>query len=125
MSKEKTIIYMLAIGLLLTVLMFTENTHEGVAVEMTDVSMTSAEPLKREKDKMLEVKSREDIAPKPVQVEEVLLDKAQNAESTEISEKVVRNVPRVERSKLIGGADVVWVEPKPKDPDNKFGEPPM
>lgn len=33
--------------------------------------------------------------------------------------------PSVKRNQLIGGADVVWEEPKPKDPNNKFGEPPM
>lgn len=31
----------------------------------------------------------------------------------------------VKRSRLIGGADVVWIEPKPKDSENTFGEPPM
>lgn len=125
MSKEKIIIYTLLIVLLFAVLIFTENREEGIAVEMTGVTVSSDELLKREKDKILEVISHEDIAPKPVQVEEVLLDEAQNVESTEISEKVARNAQRVERSKLIGGANVVWVEAKPKDPDNKFGEPPM
>jgi hypothetical protein len=32
--------------------------------------------------------------------------------------------PTVKRSQLIGGADVEWIEPKPRDPDDKFGLPP-
>ena len=35
------------------------------------------------------------------------------------------DTPLVEKEKLIGGANVEWEEPKPKDPNNKFGEPPM
>lgn len=30
----------------------------------------------------------------------------------------------VKRTHLIGGADVVWEPPKPKDSEDKFGEPP-
>ena len=32
--------------------------------------------------------------------------------------------PMVYREHLIGGANVEWIPPKPKDPDDKFGEPP-
>jgi len=40
-------------------------------------------------------------------------------------EEAEEETPSVKRSQLIGGADVEWIEPKPKDPENKFGEPPM
>lgn len=33
--------------------------------------------------------------------------------------------PVVSRQKLIGGADVEWIEPKAKSPDNRFGLPPQ
>ena len=46
-------------------------------------------------------------------------------ENTNEDEEAEDETPSVERSRLIGGADVEWIEPKPKDPDNKFGEPPM
>lgn len=40
--------------------------------------------------------------------------------------KVTRSVTSgVKRSQLIGGADIVWIEPKPKDSENTFGKPPM
>jgi len=33
--------------------------------------------------------------------------------------------PIVSKEKLIGGADVEWVKPEEKSPDNKFGLPPQ
>lgn len=33
--------------------------------------------------------------------------------------------PTVERNRLIGGANVEWIEPQPKKPGDKFGKPPM
>jgi len=33
--------------------------------------------------------------------------------------------PTAPRAHLIGGANVEWIPPKPKDPGDKFGEPPI
>ena len=47
--------------------------------------------------------------------------------SNETDEKgeEVAETPTVPRSELIGGAAVEWIPPRPKDPNDKFGEPPM
>lgn len=45
--------------------------------------------------------------------------------NTETDEEVEDETPSVKRSQLIGGADVEWIEPKPKEPGDKFGKPPM
>ena len=34
------------------------------------------------------------------------------------------DTPTVKRGQLIGGADVEWIEPKPREDGDKFGEPP-
>ncbi|BAF73026.1 hypothetical protein [Sulfurovum sp. NBC37-1] len=57
-------------------------------------------------------------------------EKSVSAENPKMSdandeEEAEDETPSVKRSQLIGGADVEWIEPKPKDPDNKFGEPPL
>ncbi|WP_292663862.1 hypothetical protein, partial [Nitratifractor sp.] len=31
----------------------------------------------------------------------------------------------VKRNQLIGGADVEWIEPQPREPGDKFGKPPI
>ena len=53
--------------------------------------------------------------------EEKLADDVVGSEE-EASEE---DAPAVRRDQLIGGADVEWEEPKPRDPNNKFGEPPL
>ena len=58
----------------------------------------------------------------PVSQEKYTASKDMDAEEDEEAED---ETPSVRRSQLIGGADVEWIEPKPKDPNNKFGEPPM
>ena len=54
------------------------------------------------------------------------VNETDDAQATEADEDDAEDeTPTVKRSRLIGGADVEWIEPKPKDPNDKFGEPPM
>ena len=50
---------------------------------------------------------------------------AETDEDADDGEEIEDETPSVPKSKMIGGADVEWIPPKPKDPNDKFGEPPM
>lgn len=58
---------------------------------------------------------------KPETIEKKVSD---NEEMSDPDDEEEDDTPTVKRSQLIGGADVEWIEPKPRSPDDKFGEPP-
>ena len=92
--------------------------------EEKDQEAHLAATVKKEIEKPLEAKT---VSMPPKQADDSFAaDEKQEAfDDTEEDEEEADETPSVKRSQLIGGADVEWIEPKPKDPDNKFGEPPM
>jgi len=70
--------------------------------------------------KIKSVDVSEEKAPDLEVAESTLPDESDDLESQASDEKAAT----VKRSQLIGGADVVWIEPEPKDENDKFGTPP-
>lgn len=125
MLKEKRTLYIFAIVLLLVIVYFNYGKEEARQTVKPKVTTPQEVTLEIEEDETVVVEMPQSPLP--------LKEEASEEENTAISENIdnedeeddVDAGPLVKRSKLIGGADVVWEEPKPKDPNNKFGEPPL
>ena len=77
--------------------------------------------LEAEKEtKSVDVSEEKAPAPAPEVIESTLPDERDDLESQASDEETAT----VKRSQLIGGADVVWIEPKPRPKDDQFGTPP-
>jgi len=61
----------------------------------------------------------------PDESEEVVIE-AKHESDIQSEEAVAAEMKEelASKRKLLGGADVVWIEPEPKDENNKFGTPP-
>jgi hypothetical protein len=76
--------------------------------------------------KMQEKKIAEPIKKAPALQTEVK-EHTLSREVNDLNEKTLEeehNAPTVKRSQLIGGADVEWIEPKPREDGDVFGKPP-
>ena len=92
--------------------------------EVTSTEMsTEAEPETEEKTERVAVSEKKAPAPDPEVEESTLTNKTNDL--NEESPKEEDDTPTVKRSQLIGGADVEWIEPKPRSDDDGFGEPPV
>ena len=62
---------------------------------------------------------------RPDESEEVVTEtkRESDVQSEETVAAEMKEEPAPKR-KLVGGADVVWIEPEPKDENDKFGTPP-
>ena len=122
MSKEKVILYGIVIFILSSLVYFSYISQQSAATKKTTQTVSSHKSLKTtetEDDEVVQETSSEKRSPVTVQNDDI------QSEQVETEENVDDSAPTVARDKLIGGANVVWEEPKPKDPNNKFGEPPL
>ena len=90
-------------------------------VSITEMS-TEIELEIKEKTERVEVSKKKTEVLEP-EVEENTLTNETNDLNEESAEEEY-DTPTVKRSQLIGGADVEWIEPKPRPEDGKFGRPP-
>jgi len=90
-------------------------------VSITEMS-TEIELEIKEKTERVEVSKKKTEVLEP-EVEESTLTNETN-DLNEESPEEEDDTPTVKRSQLIGGADVEWIEPKPRPEDGKFGRPP-
>ena len=89
------------------------------AAKSTHLS-TQTVPETVKETKSVAVTEEKAPAPAPEVIESTLPDETDDPES-EVSDK---ETATVKRSQLIGGADIEWIEPKPRAEDGQFGRPP-
>lgn len=129
MSKERKIIYTVALFVLMIMLYFRYSPQKSDPVEKTSITIPSEEMLEIEEYGILgetaeEVNSESGL-PEVVEKEDSIFDSEETSENIDTSAKVEKTAVSEERRKLIGGAAIEWIEPKPKDLENPFGEPPF
>jgi hypothetical protein len=102
-----------------------QKTTEGVEAPVeTPVEETKIAPAVEKKSDIPEIPEKMVLETKP-EVKTDLLHAQEEPEGVEDEEMEEEDeTPTVKRSQLIGGANVEWVEPKPKDESDKFGQPP-
>ena len=126
MSKEKVILYGIVIFILSSLVYFSYISQQSAATKKTTQTVSSHKSLKTTETEDDEVvQETKDETSGEVAVPITVQNNDTQSEQAETEENVDDSAPTVTRDKLIGGADVEWIEPKPKDPNNKFGEPPL
>jgi len=80
-------------------------------------------PSEKKTTKEQESKEKSMVAEEPSDSQEHEPMDAEEREAVAGDEEGAQG-PMVSRKHLIGGAEVRWIPPQPKDPDDKFGEPP-
>jgi hypothetical protein len=98
-------------------------------MESVEAATETSKPVTKPASKVEKPEVVLDVPEKkiPVAKSEVNIDALHAEEPEGVDDEDMEEedeIPTVKRSQLIGGADVEWIEPKPREDGDVFGKPP-